>query len=103
MENKEIAAILREAVDTYGIKNQAKILQEECSELIVAVSHYDRGREKAFDNLVEELADVQIMIWQMAYGLGAEAYLSDYINKKAQRLKERLANYKSTVDETENR
>jgi len=94
METNEISAVLRDAVDTYGFKNQAKILQEECGELIVAASHYDRGRENALENFVEELADVQIMIWQMAYGLGAEKHLNDFINMKAIRLKERLEKHK---------
>jgi hypothetical protein len=48
----------------------------------------------ACENFVEELADVQIMIWQMAYGLGAEKHLNDFINMKAIRLKERLEKHK---------
>ena len=95
MTNEEQQAVLQDAVDTYGMDNQMKVLQEECGELIVAVSHYQRGRVNAFDNIVEELADVTIMIKQMLYALDADVPFEFYCEKKINRLKERLAEHKA--------
>lgn len=51
--------------DTYGINEQLNILQEELAELIQAVSKYRRNGD--VDGLIEELADVHIMWWQIVY------------------------------------
>lgn len=47
----------------YGITAQLGILQEECAELIQAISKHLRGEPK--DNMLEEIADVEIMIDQI--------------------------------------
>ena len=95
MTTEEQQAVLQDAVDTYGMENQMKVLQEECGELIVAASHYQRGRVNAFDNIVEELADVTIMVKQMLYALNAEILFEEYCEKKINRLKNRLAEHKA--------
>ena len=92
MELQEEVKIIKEAVDTFGFKSQVRILQEECAELIAAASHYERGREGAYDNFVEELADVDIMISQMCYALKAD--IEDYKEKKLIRLQKRINEYK---------
>ena len=56
---------LKYIADHYGRKPQLEMLQEECAELIQAVSKYNRG--KSFDNIAEEIADVEIMIEQIKY------------------------------------
>ena len=94
MTTQEEVEIIKEAVDTFGFNNQRRILQEECAELIVAASHYDRGRPGAYENFVEELADVDIMINQMIYALSAN--VDEWKKKKLARLKERVEQYKST-------
>lgn len=66
MRKDEEKQILQDAVETFGIQNQLAMLQEECAELIVAVSHYNRGRSGALDNLIEEIADVSIMLDQIS-------------------------------------
>lgn len=48
--------------DEFGVNEQIKVAQEECAELIVAISHYRRGRNH---NVEEEIADVEIMIEQL--------------------------------------
>ena len=40
--------------------SQGKILTEECAELIVALSHFERNRKGAFDEILEELSHVLI-------------------------------------------
>ena len=54
--------------DHYGVNSQLDILQEECAELIQAVSKYRRTNDpNIFDrmHLEEEVADVEIMIAQI--------------------------------------
>lgn len=80
----------------YGIESQKGILTEECAELIQAVSKLTRAEQsgKVFDkteamlNLVEEMADVTIMIEQIlhAYWKNAgDAKLDYYIEQKLTR------------------
>jgi NTP pyrophosphatase (non-canonical NTP hydrolase) len=61
----------------YGYKRQSQQAIEECSELIQAISKYNRllngeyaGKEKKIiANLIEELADVEICIEQLKHFL----------------------------------
>lgn len=92
MTREEQKQIEKEAVETYGIDAQMRMLQEECGELIVAVGHYLRGRSGSFANLCEELADVKIMIEQMEIALDNPAVEERY-NNKLKRLKKRLAEH----------
>ena len=49
------------------------MVQEECAESIVAVSHYLRDKSyKNFENLAEETADVYIMLQQGMMIIGHE-------------------------------
>ena len=60
----------------YGYEEQSGQLVEECAELIQAVSKFRRvgedinKREVAFNNLVEEIADVEVMLEQIKVLLG---------------------------------
>lgn len=63
----------------YGYEAQSNQLVEECAELIQAVSKYRRAAAKdedekliAFSNLVEEIADVEIMLEQIKHLLQIE-------------------------------
>ena len=64
MTNKHIKFI----AEHYGLDAQLNQLQEECAELIQAVSKYRRGQ--GIQNLAEEITDVLIMIDQITYLLG---------------------------------
>ena len=55
---------LKTIADHYGIDSQLNILQEELSELIQAVSKY---RRYGSPDIVEEIADVYIMLAQVVY------------------------------------
>ena len=92
------ADVLYDALDTYGWEAQTDMCIEECSELIKALLKYRRlplkegptkKATKAFENIQEEIADVQIMLWQMdlMYGYG---YVEDQIDKKINRLREQI-------------
>lgn len=89
MTREEQKQIEKEAVETYGVDAQMRMLQEECGELIVAVGHYLRGREGSLANLCEELADVKIMVEQIEIALNNPAVEEWYI-RKLERLKSRL-------------
>lgn len=52
-----------ENAEHYGYSEQSLILNEELSELIQAISKYRRNNSKKnFDNVVEEIADVEVML-----------------------------------------
>ena len=73
-----------------GIKLQSVIAMEECSELTKEISKFIRGKGIK-DNLVEEMADVLIVIEQlkMMYAISPQE-LGEMVDKKVNRLKERL-------------
>lgn len=54
--------ILTTAIRTFGEEAQERQAIEECSELIQAICHKQRGREH---NIAEEIADVEIMLEQL--------------------------------------
>ena len=67
---------------------QVLMVGEECGELLSALSKYNRGRIETPD-VITELADVSIMVEQMAEFLGYEDFEKEK-ERKLERLKERL-------------
>ena len=61
--------ILHNAIDFYGSSVQELKAMEELSELIRAIARArtcdDEERDTAFENLAEEMADVEIMLEQL--------------------------------------
>lgn len=64
------AEMIKTAVQTYGTDAQLMQLQEECGELIVALSHFRRGRDGAREEVLQEIGDVMLMLAQAKYILG---------------------------------
>lgn len=70
---EEMRAVIAEIADTYGIEKQSDIAIEEMAELTKALLKFRRiipahtEAVTAAKNIVEELADVQIMILQLEY------------------------------------
>ena len=56
---------IKKIADYYGIKRQLHQLAEECSELAVESSHSARNGTTV--KIIEEMADVEIMIEQIVY------------------------------------
>ena len=56
---------IMEIADHYGIKRQLHQLAEECSELAVEASH--SARKGVTVKIIEEMADVLLMIEQVVY------------------------------------
>ena len=83
--------------DHYGIKKQLRQLAEECSELAVEASH--SARKGTTVKIIEEIADVQIMIEQIIYLAKIDLCdIEDCINYKLDRQMKRI---KEEKDERE--
>ena len=83
--------ILEKAIEKYGEK-QLDQAQEELAELIVAISKYKSNENKfTISNVIEEIADVNIMIKQVMMLLDIKEFevKSEEIYK-LNRLKERM-------------
>ncbi len=91
---------LKTIADHYGLDSQLNILQEELAELIQAVSKYRRGDPS---HIIEEIADVKIMLDQITYllqkltSVDINYFISLYgekkIRRQLRRIDEEAANY----------
>ena len=79
-------AVLRKAIDTYGEESQEKMMREEMSELTKELCKCFRG-EKDTGHILEEIADVQIMLDQMKMIFGDT---SEMEKVKLERLERRM-------------
>lgn len=84
----EQQAVLQEALDTWGFDAQLMMVIEESGELVQAAAKFLGGRERSSKGLIEELADVSLMIDQMRLRWGAE--IDAARNCKLDRLAQRL-------------
>ena len=73
----------------YGFEAQREQLVEECAELIQAAQKCKRNQIHAFDNFIEELADVKIMVDQMII-LAGEETVGERIQQKIDRQLRRI-------------
>ena len=89
--NERVADICSKAVDIYGTEAQIWMAIEEMSELLNAISKHRRDRVNRED-ICEEIADVSIMMIQLAYIFGVED-VNDYLEQKIDRLERRLAKH----------
>ena len=88
---------IKTIADHYGIKKQLRQLAEECSELAVEASH--SARKGTTVKIIEEIADVQIMIEQIIYLAKIDRCdIEDCINYKLDRQIKRI---KEEKDERE--
>lgn len=89
--------------DHYGYETQSRQLIEEMAELTVALNKAWRSRHDYvetpntdyvdYENILEEMVDVLIMIWQIKYLLGiGEGELSHIMEQKLDRQIERIKN-----------
>ena len=94
MNHKEITDTYKQAIDLYGEKAQKLMAIEEMSELTKEICKDFRGLLDR-EHLIEEMADVMIMLDQMLllYKISGEEVGLMRI-KKVERLKERLEDSK---------
>lgn len=76
-------------VQKWGVEAQYDQAVEECAELITSLKHLRRGRidETA---VIDELADVYLMVGQLVFMLGEER-VAAAVERKIGRLRELLA------------
>ncbi len=84
----------------YGYDAQSRQCIEEMAELTQAINKWwrvcghgqntEKSNQECMDNLVEEMADVQIMLWQMEYLLLSGQEVNQMIEKKLDRQLERI-------------
>lgn len=83
--------ILRKAINTYGEQPQVDMAIEEMSELTKALLKYRRNEDmsvnRRLNNILEEIADVQIMLEQLRMIYGSTEKQEEF---KLKRLNDRL-------------
>lgn len=80
------------ALDKWGLYTQLSVAKEEAAELITAISHWERKRDGAVEELIDEIADVQIVLHQLVQFVGIEGEeVERRIEEKLLRLASRLS------------
>lgn len=80
--------LYKDAISKWGLDAQLWMVVEECSELSNAIAKYKRGRENE-SAIIEELADVSIMVDQLSLHFG-KAEFNRIKEDKLQRLYDRV-------------
>jgi NTP pyrophosphatase (non-canonical NTP hydrolase) len=86
MDKESRINLYKEAINKWGEEAQVNMLNEECGELITAVAQFKRGRTSHHD-VMTELADVFIMIEQMATMMNYEDFEKE-LDRKLIRLRD---------------
>jgi len=93
MSNKEIA-IYDCALELWGHESQIDMTIEECAELIQALMKYRRKQgdhDEALESVIEEIADVEIMLGQMKVLFDFQGNKVEYAKRrKLRRLEEMI-------------
>lgn len=92
---------IHKIADYYGKDAQAVQCVEELNELAAAILKYQKNRFSAeFDNVIEEMADAEIMLEQMKYlyGIGNEI-LDEVKRQKIDRQLLRIQRKKEVANE----
>jgi NTP pyrophosphatase (non-canonical NTP hydrolase) len=97
--NEQQIGILEQAIATYGTDYQLNIAIEELSELIKAICKYKRVKPDEacylqIAGIIEETADVLIMIEQIKIIMGEDDLIASEIDRKIKRLSKKLEDEK---------
>lgn len=87
--------IMQKAINTYGVGNQMIKTVEELSELSQALckiltSKFTDDNTEIFENIYEEMADVEIMLEQCKIMFQCDKEVNKWKQKKIERLEKRL-------------
>ncbi len=80
--------VFKNAVTQWGVDAQLNQAIEECAELIQAINKFRRINDR--DNLLEEIADVEIMIGQLKIILNDSASIGNIVDSKINKLIRKL-------------
>lgn len=89
--NEDIAVLATQALEHFGNEPQIRQTMEECAELIVALNKSLRDPENTFKNVLEELADVTIMLEQMKQLYDVDLEFDDILEEKMDKLRSYLS------------
>ena len=89
MEKNDRLNLYKEAIEKWGEEAQVNMLNEECGELIAAVAQFKRGRTSHHD-VMTELADVFIMVEQIAAMMSYDDFEKELERKLAKLRDEKL-------------
>ena len=88
MTDTEKVLLYSKVLSAFGVEAQVFMVMEETGELLSALAKANRGRVTSAE-IITELADVSIMMEQMAVYFGLDEFRAEK-ERKLQRLKERL-------------
>lgn len=86
--------IYDKALEKWGYDKQLLMVVEECGELLSVLGKENR-RRVAYCDVITELADVSIMVEQMAQYFGWDEFQKERV-QKLKRLEERLKNFEES-------
>lgn len=92
--------ILKKAFLTYGADAQLKMLIEESAELIQAAAKSYRSNSISFEPIIDEMADLLIVIEQFRLNLDIDTKLNERIQFKIDRLESRLNEHSSSISKS---
>lgn len=81
-------SLYQATIDKWGIEAQYEQMVEECAELIAALKHFQRGKVDQ-QTVINELADVTLMVGQLTWMFGQET-VNLAIEDKLEKLDELL-------------
>jgi NTP pyrophosphatase (non-canonical NTP hydrolase) len=90
MKQEQLRQLCR-IIEAYGAGVQKDIAIEECSELIQAICKHKRGLGN-LENIVDEIADVEIMLNQLKIIFDCFGEVEERIDFKIKRQLERISN-----------
>lgn len=88
MTDTDKVLLYTKVLDTWGIDSQVRMVMEESGEMLAALGKAARGRVTQME-VITELADVSIMMEQMAVFFGLNEFRAEK-ERKLQRLQQRL-------------
>ena len=86
---------IKKIADYYGYESQMDMLCEECGEFVQARNKLRRNVDGAYQNCLEEIADIAIMVDQMKLICGAdriEQIMNEKLERQIQRISEEQSN-----------
>jgi len=87
---QEANKLFDRAIKAWGVETQLDMLQEECAELIQAISKKKRGYKNGDQQIAEEIADVEILTAQIKRMYSLNDDVEDVKTHKLHRLRLRL-------------
>jgi len=87
---------MQTALNRWGMNAQVGVAVEECAELIVVLQKYvNRSKKPDVDDILDEIADVEMMLAQMRLSLGID---DDMLRERIEYKFGKLNKYLSVVE-----